>query len=71
MLTLAKKMLSFSWCFSFVLMNCGAVWADSGTNWTKINEICGVSYANRIVGGTKASLAQFPWIAHLGRLINS
>lgn len=49
-------------------MNYGAVWADSGTNWSKINEICGVSYADRIVGGTKAEVGQFPWIAHLGIL---
>lgn len=47
-------------------MNYGAVWADTGTNWSEINEICGVSYANRIVGGNRAELAQFPWIAHLG-----
>lgn len=47
-------------------MNYGAVWADSGTNWSEINEICGISYADRIVGGTKAELGQFPWIAHIG-----
>lgn len=47
-------------------MNYGAVWADSGTNWSEINKICGVSLPNRIVGGTKAELGQFPWIAHLG-----
>lgn len=49
-----------------VLMNCAAVWADRATNWKEINEICGISYANRIVGGTKAELGQFPWMAHLG-----
>lgn len=47
-------------------MNYGAVWADRGTNWSEINEICGFSDVNRIVGGTKAKLGQFPWIAHLG-----
>lgn len=67
-MSLVKEILSFSWCFSVVLMNYGAVWADSGTNWSKINEICGVSYADRIVGGTKAEVGQFPWIAHLGIL---
>lgn len=62
MLAFAKEMF----CLTVMLMNCCAVWADSGTNWSKINEICGISYANRIVGGTRAELAQFPWIAHLG-----
>lgn len=42
-----------------MLMNYGAVWADNKTNWTGINEICGISYADRIVGGTKADLGQF------------
>lgn len=66
MALLVKEIFSFSCCFSFVLMNYGAVWADSATNWAEINEICGISYADRIVGGTKASLGQFPWIAHVG-----
>lgn len=65
MLLLTKKPLVF-WCFPLVLMNYCAVWADRGTNWSEINEICGISYADRIVGGTKAALGQFPWIAHLG-----
>lgn len=47
-------------------MNYGAVWADTATNWAEINEICGISYADRIIGGTKAELGQFPWIAHVG-----
>ena len=66
MLERVKEIFTISWCFTVLLMNYGAVWADSTTNWTEINEICGVSYANRIVGGTKAELGQFPWIAHLG-----
>lgn len=63
-----KEVFSFACCLSFVLMNYGAVWADSPTNWSEINEICGISYANRIVGGTKAELGQLPWLAHLGML---
>lgn len=66
MLSLVKEILSFSWCFSVVLMNYGAVWADSGTNWSEINEICGIAASDRIVGGSRATLGQFPWIAHLG-----
>lgn len=65
-MTLGTEIFAFSLYFSVVLMNYGAVWADIGTNWTEINEICGASYANRIVGGSKAELGQFPWIAHLG-----
>ncbi|CRL08180.1 CLUMA_CG021014, isoform A [Clunio marinus] len=42
------------------------VWTDSTANWTVLNEICGISYSDRIVGGSRASLGQFPWIAHLG-----
>lgn len=66
MALLVKEIFSFSWCFSLVLMNYGAVWADTATNWAEINEICGISYADRIVGGTRASIGQFPWIAHVG-----
>lgn len=66
MALLVKEIFSFSWCLSLVLMNYGAVWADTATNWPEINEICGISYADRIVGGTRASIGQFPWIAHVG-----
>lgn len=65
-MSLVKEILSFSWRVSVVLMNYGAVWADTKTNWSEINEICGTSYADRIVGGTRAELGQFPWIAHVG-----
>lgn len=66
MALLVKEIFSFSCCFLLMLMNYGAVCADSATNWAEINEICGISYADRIVGGSKASLGQFPWIAHVG-----
>ena len=28
------------------------------TDWNKIDEVCGTSYSDRIVGGTKTSLGQ-------------
>jgi hypothetical protein len=39
-------------------------------NWTEINEHCGVSGSDRIIGGTTAELGQYPWIAHVGLLRN-
>lgn len=66
MLARVKEIFTISWCFTALLMNYGAVWADNRTNWSEINEMCGISLENRIVGGTKAELGQFPWIAHLG-----
>jgi secreted trypsin-like serine protease len=47
------------------------VCADTATNWTYINEICGVSYSDRIIGGTTARLGQYPWIAQIGMRSNN
>ena len=35
-------------------------------NWPKTEEICGISYSDRIIGGKNSALGQYPWIAHLG-----
>lgn len=35
-------------------------------NWPKTQETCGISYSDRIIGGKKSALGQYPWIAHLG-----
>lgn len=37
---------------------------SSANNGTQ--EHCGLSYADRIVGGTNAALGQYPWMARLG-----
>lgn len=42
----------------------------SSTNWNEINENCGISHSDRIIGGTTAALGQYPWIAHIGLLRN-
>ncbi|KAG5667888.1 hypothetical protein PVAND_015854 [Polypedilum vanderplanki] len=42
--------------------------ANGKTNWTRINDVCGVSHGDRIIGGTKAALGQYPWVAHIGLL---
>lgn len=42
----------------------------SFTNWAEINENCGISHSDRIIGGTTAALGQYPWIAHIGLLRN-
>jgi len=39
-------------------------------NWSEINEYCGVSNSDRIIGGTTAGLGQYPWIVHIGLLRN-
>ena len=39
-------------------------------NWSGINENCGISHSDRIIGGTTAALGQYPWIAHIGLLRN-
>lgn len=35
-------------------------------NWPQYQDICGISYADRIIGGIKADLGAYPWIAHIG-----
>lgn len=35
-------------------------------NWPPTDAICGISYSDRIVGGMKASLGQYPWMARIG-----
>lgn len=36
-------------------------------NWPKdVQDECGTSYADRIIGGKNASLGQFPWLARIG-----
>lgn len=36
-------------------------------NWPKdTHDICGISYADRIIGGINASLGQYPWLARIG-----
>lgn len=36
-------------------------------NWPKdLENDCGISYADRIIGGTNASLGQYPWLARIG-----
>lgn len=36
-------------------------------NWPKSLEgECGISYADRIIGGINASLGQYPWLARIG-----
>jgi hypothetical protein len=52
----------------FLLIPTLATLSLANTNWTEINEICGVSHTDRIIGGTKAALGQYPWIAHIGLL---
>lgn len=42
--------------------------AFAAVDWKEVNEICGISNNDRIIGGTAASLGQFPWIAHIGIL---
>ncbi|XP_070504889.1 CLIP domain-containing serine protease HP8-like [Chironomus tepperi] len=42
----------------------------TSTNWTEINEYCGISHSDRIIGGNTATLGQYPWIAHIGLLRN-
>lgn len=35
-------------------------------NWPKdVDDVCGESYADRIVGGEIAKLGQYPWMAQL------
>lgn len=68
MLLAVREIFPLSWCLTVLLINYGAVCESEKINWPEINEICGVSYANRIVGGTTAELGQFPWIAHLAIL---
>lgn len=48
-------------------------WISSNTdvvkhpNWPKdVQDDCGISYADRIIGGKNASLGQFPWLARIG-----
>lgn len=38
------------------------------TNWPKdMEQLCGVSYdADRIIGGSDASIGQYPWQARIG-----
>ena len=43
---------------------------SASINWTEINESCGISHSDRIIGGTTATLGQYPWIAHIGILRN-
>lgn len=33
---------------------------------TDIEEQCGLSFADRIIGGVNASLGQYPWLARIG-----
>lgn len=36
-------------------------------NWPRdVQDDCGISYADRIIGGKNASLGQFPWLARIG-----
>lgn len=36
-------------------------------NWpSDTQDECGISYADRIVGGINASLGQYPWLARIG-----
>jgi len=65
------KIIKFAIEIMLIVINYTAIVssrAASTTNWTQINEICGVSYAERIIGGTNARLSQYPWLAHLGIL---
>ena len=39
-------------------------------NWPKTDEVCGISYSDRIIGGKNSALGQYPWIAHLGIMSN-
>ena len=41
-------------------------------NWPHdVGDDCGVSYSDRIIGGTNAALGQYPWIARIGSTFNS
>jgi hypothetical protein len=51
-----------------VLTTCRIVLSE--TNWDKIDEICGSSYSDRIVGGTKASLGQVRFFIWFFKLIS-
>lgn len=54
--------------FQFLLvLVCGENIFDH-PNWPKTQEICGVSYSDRIIGGSKVSLGTYPWIAHIGMI---
>ena len=44
--------------------------ASATVNWSEINENCGISHSDRIIGGSTAALGQYPWIAHIGLLRN-
>lgn len=55
-----------AYLWTMAAMNHAPVCADTATNWTQINEICGVSYSDRIIGGINARLGQYPWIAQIG-----
>lgn len=36
-------------------------------DWTEdTDEECGITYTDRIIGGTNASLGQYPWLARIG-----
>lgn len=53
---LSKNVLERALWTSVVLLNFKMILSE--TDWSKIDEICGVSYSDRIVGGTRASLGQ-------------
>jgi hypothetical protein len=35
-------------------------------NWPDTADVCGLSYSDRIIGGSMASMGAFPWIAQIG-----
>lgn len=57
--------INIAWHLLIMLMDYGAM-CDDMANWAKLNEICGMSVTDRIIGGTNAAIGQYPWIAHLG-----
>jgi hypothetical protein len=52
----SEKLCQVAWWFVVLLTTCRIVLSE--TNWDKIHDICGSSYSDRIVGGTKASMGQ-------------
>lgn len=67
----AAMLLLLIWFIVDISTNYGSVSSEVDVvkhpNWPKdVQDDCGVSYADRIIGGKNASLGQFPWLARIG-----
>lgn len=53
--------IGFCWCQMAAALN-----IRDHQNWPHdMDNECGISYTDRIIGGTNASLGQYPWLARL------